>query len=296
MVIFAVAEETYDTILKPRLLAAGANLEHIRVLDWRRAGSKDAVRIPDDIPVLERHLAEMNALMLIIDPLLSHLTGKTNSHIDHEVKLALRPLIDLAHNTGCAVLGNGHFGKDKSGGARRANMGSTAFTSTPRVGLAMAYDDKDSDVRVLEVVKSNIGPKGIGRNYRVRAVPVDGLNEPVPMLVAEGTATKAVDDLITSTSHGKRIPSQLGTLRAIYGAGDEAGLNPEGVEKVGCHDLRHSCAGLLFAAGMTAPTVAAVLRHADTRTTLTTYAGLVETNRPELRRGLDAAFGNGGTT
>lgn len=31
---------------------------------------------------------------------------------------------------------------------------------------------------------------------------------------------------------------------------------------------------------MTAPTVAAVLRHADTRMTLSTYAGLVETNRP----------------
>jgi integrase len=79
----------------------------------------------------------------------------------------------------------------------------------------------------------------------------------------------------------------------VYRAGDDAGLKPEGVERVGCHDLRHSCAGLLFAAGMSAPTVAAVLRHADTRTTLTTYAGLVETNRTELRRDLDVAFGGG---
>ena len=37
-------------------------------------------------------------------------------------------------------------------------MGSTAFTNTPRVGLAMAYDD-DPDVRVVEVIKSNIGPR-----------------------------------------------------------------------------------------------------------------------------------------
>lgn len=41
---------------------------------------------------------------------------------------------------------------------------------------------------------------------------------------------------------------------------------------------------------MTAPTVAAVLRHADPRMTLSTYAGLVETNRAELRRDLDVAF------
>ena len=69
-------------------------------------------------------------------------------------------------------------------------------------------------------------------------------------------------------------------------------MNPEGVEKIGCHDLRHSCAGLLFAAGMSAPRVAAVLRHADTRTTLTAYAGLIETDRAELRSDLAIAFGS----
>ena len=151
----------------------------------------------------------MGARLLVVDPRLSHLSGKVNSHTDHEVKLALRPLMQLAHNTGCTVLGNGHFSKDKSGGARRASMGSTAFTNTPRVGMAMAYDDEDPDVRVLEVVKSNIGPKGVGRNYRIRVVEVDGLDEPVPMLVAEGAATKAVDDLIAKTQRGKRIPAEL---------------------------------------------------------------------------------------
>jgi hypothetical protein len=36
-----------------------------------------------------------------------------------------------------------------------------------------------------------------------------------------------------------------------------------------------------------------VLRHADTRTTLTTYAGLVETDRADLRRDLGVAFAGG---
>ena len=38
---------------------------------------------------------------------------------------------------------------------------------------------------------------------------------------------------------------------------------------------------------------AAELRHADTPTMLTTYAGLVETDRAALRRDLDVAFGGG---
>lgn len=56
------------------------------------------------------------------------------------------------------------------------------------------------------------------------------------------------------------------------------------------HDLRHSCAGLLFAAGVPVPKVAAILRHASPRITLTVYAGLVESQRAELRDDLEAAL------
>ena len=209
MVVFAVAEDDFETVLKPRLVAAEANLQYIRCLGWRRKGTDDALRIPDDIPVLEQRLSTMDVGLFVIDPLLSHLSAKTNTHVDHEVKLALRPVMQLAHNLGCTTLGNGHFGKDKASGARRASMGSTAFTNTPRVGLAMAYDDEDPDVRVVEVIKSNIGPKGVGRNYRLKTVAVDGLAELLPLLVAESAATKSVDELIAASRRGKRIPSEL---------------------------------------------------------------------------------------
>lgn len=54
---------------------------------------------------------------------------------------------------------------------------------------------------------------------------------------------------------------------------------------------RHSCAGLLFAASVPAPAIAAILRHSDVRVTLTTYAGLVENDRQHLRGELEAALG-----
>jgi len=61
------------------------------------------------------------------------------------------------------------------------------------------------------------------------------------------------------------------------------------------HDLRHSCAGLLFAANVPAPTIAAILRHADVRTTLTVSAGLVEANRASMRGELEQALGASST-
>jgi AAA domain len=241
MVVFAVAEDDFETVLKPRLVAAEANLAYVRCIGWRRKGTEDALRIPDDVPVLEQHLQTMNVGLFVIDPLLSHLSAKTNTHVDHEVKLALRPVMQLAHNLGCAALGNGHFGKEKGAGARRATMGSTAFTNTPRCGWAMAYDDEDPDVRVVEVIKSNIGPKGVGRNYRLKTVDVDGLAERLPLLVEESAATKSVDELIRAASWAKRIPGEL--VRELVLAELETGeksrqyLNTVAEEKLGAsHD------------------------------------------------------------
>ena len=99
------------------------------------------------------------------------------------------------------------------------------------------------------------------------------------------------DALVFQTRTGQ-AQHRKNVLRAIYASGDDAGLNGEGVQPVGCHDLRHSCAGLLLAAGTPLPKVAAVLRHADTRTTAEVYAGLVESARAELARDLEAAFGD----
>jgi integrase len=95
--------------------------------------------------------------------------------------------------------------------------------------------------------------------------------------------------LLFRTAAGKpRTRHAVGN--AVRTAGNRAGLNPDGVKPVAPHDLRHSCAGLLFAAGVPVPKVAAILRHASPRITLTVYAGLVESQRAELRGDLEAAF------
>lgn len=105
-----------------------------------------------------------------------------------------------------------------------------------------------------------------------------------------GFARVKPDALVFQTRTGKP-QDRRDVLRAVYAAGDEAKLNPSGAEKVGCHDLRHSCAGLLLAAGTSMPKVAAVLRHSNPRVTADVYAGLVESERAALAGDLAAAFG-----
>jgi integrase len=80
-------------------------------------------------------------------------------------------------------------------------------------------------------------------------------------------------------------------LRAVYAAGDAAGLNGDGREPVGVHDLRHSFVAVALAHGMTLPEAAALARHANPRVTATVYAGLTVESREQLGAKLVQAFG-----
>jgi integrase len=81
-----------------------------------------------------------------------------------------------------------------------------------------------------------------------------------------------VDSLVFTTSTGKPH-SRRNVLRAVHGAGDSAGLNDEG-EKVGVHDLRHTFAAALVAAGLTPTESARIMGHRSPLIFLQRYAGL----------------------
>lgn len=147
--------------------------------------------------------------------------------------------------------------------------------------LALRWSDVDFDAQMLDV----------------QGTKTAASRQPVPMtsdLAAElrahrGRRPGVGEALVFRTADGGPH-TRRGAARAIELAGHAVGLNPEGAKPVAPHDLRHSCAGLLLAAGVPAPKVAAVLRHADARVTLTVYAGLVESQRVELRDDLEAAL------
>lgn len=194
-VLLIASEDDYETMLKPRLVAAGADLAFLRCIDFRRGNEEDAIRIPDDLAELRRVIEETGAALVVIDPLLTHLAGTVDAYRDHEVKRALRPLAKLANATGCTILGVHHFTKDTSRGARHSGQASAAFGNTARIVLAMAVDP-ETDLRVLEVVKCNIGPEGLRRAVRVELVHVPGLAKPIPRTTFAGAAERTVDELL----------------------------------------------------------------------------------------------------
>ena len=99
------------------------------------------------------------------------------------------------------------------------------------------------------------------------------------------------DALVFTTANGKP-QVRRNALRALHVAGDAAGLNGDGVQPVGLHDLRHSLVAIAFERGLTLPEVAMLARHANPRVTATVYAGLTTEGRERVSAKLvESGFG-----
>jgi integrase len=100
------------------------------------------------------------------------------------------------------------------------------------------------------------------------------------------------DQLVFTTATGKP-QGRRNAFRAVRQAGDAAGLNGEGMEAVGLHDLRHSYVSLALDSGATLAEAAVLARHANAGVTGTMYAGVNEKAKAQIAAKLvNAGFGS----
>jgi integrase len=78
-------------------------------------------------------------------------------------------------------------------------------------------------------------------------------------------------------------------LRAVYEAGDAVGLNGDGRDPVGLHDLRHSFVALALDAGLSLAETSVLARHANARVTAQVYAGITDDGRELAAEQLDSS-------
>jgi len=89
-------------------------------------------------------------------------------------------------------------------------------------------------------------------------------------------------DALVFVTAANKPQGHRNAFRALTAAAKAAGLNGEGVEPLGLHDLRHTFAAALFAAGFTLPEVSVLMRHSSVQTTASIYAGLSNEGRDAL--------------
>jgi len=174
VVIWSGEDDDADT-LNPRLRAAGADTARVRTVGRVVEGGEsypfDPARDLDILRDAMRTLPDVR--LLVIDPVVSAVSG--DSHKNAEVRRGLQPLVDLARDLGCAVVGITHFSKGTSGRDPVERItGSLAFGALARVVMVTAKQGEDDSRRVLLRAKCNIGPDSGGFAYDLRQEPLPG--------------------------------------------------------------------------------------------------------------------------
>jgi hypothetical protein len=215
-IIFVTSEDSVAIDLKPRLVAADAAIERCFVIERH-------VRLPDNVGRLRELAEDVGGVgLLVIDPVANHI-GDRNANNDAEVRNAIAPLNQLADELGCLLVGVRHPGKDRSRGAVASILGSTAWVDTPRAVVMIAPDDEDPHIRHVQVVAGNRSLKGCAQAFRIEAVEVPTLAEPITLAVSLGESAKSVDELLTARdrSDSKSARARELILDILEGEGDQ---------------------------------------------------------------------------
>jgi hypothetical protein len=173
-VVLLSAEDGLADTVRPRLDAAGADCGNVLVLDGYKSSSGVFGQItigdprnPAGLAVLEEVIRREGAQLVCIDVLAAYLSGSRDTHRDHDIRQALRPLADLAESTGCAIVAVRHLRKDASGSALAAGGGSIGFAGVARSLLLLDRDPDQLGRLVLAVVKSNLAERAASLLFRL---------------------------------------------------------------------------------------------------------------------------------
>ena len=102
-------------------------------------------------------IAELQPLLVVIDPLFDYVAARTDINRDNESRAATRPLREIAERHSCAIVAVRHIGKSKGNGeARAAGLGGIGFRAAGRSGLLVGCDPQDRTRRALVLTKSNL--------------------------------------------------------------------------------------------------------------------------------------------
>lgn len=171
--IWSSEDDPSDTLV-PRLIAAGADMDRVHIIQGRinASGEPDPFDPGNDMALLYDTVADIGGIsLLMLDPVVSAVKG--DMHKANDVRRGLQGVVDFAEQNLCAVVGISHFAKGGAGSSPADRViGSQAFSALARTVLVAAKQE-DSDLRVLARAKSNIGTDEGGVSYTIQAVEIE---------------------------------------------------------------------------------------------------------------------------
>lgn len=141
-IMWLATEDGIEDMLKPRFVAASANLDNLDIIrgTWSETGAEDAISLVDDLSVIEDALTDARANgrpydAIVVDPITGYLTSKSK-RVDQNSASDLRPILQnfiaFAERNKIAVIAITHFSKGHGKKAAHRVLGSQVFVATSR--------------------------------------------------------------------------------------------------------------------------------------------------------------------
>jgi hypothetical protein len=229
-VVLLCAEDGLADTIRPRLEAAGADLERIvSFLSVRTGIDRRLVALPTDCKRLARTVAERQARVVIVDPLMAYLDASVNAHRDQDVRRTLAPLVRIAEELGVAMLVVRHLTKMADASPLYRGGGSIGIIGAARSGLVVAADPDDptNRRRVLATVKGNLAAPAPALAYHLEEETV-GAEAAIATVrvVWEGPVPQTAATLLAvrPPGSGTALADALDLLRDVLAEGPVAAL------------------------------------------------------------------------
>lgn len=145
VVLVSAEDDAADTI-KPRLLAAGANLHRCHVFDSvRDLAQTRSLDLREDVQRLEKALTRLKSpKLLVIDPISAY-QGRTDSHNNSEIRSLIAPLAKMAERRSIALVLVTHLNKSQHSEIMSRVMGSIGLVAAARAGFVVTKDAQNPE-------------------------------------------------------------------------------------------------------------------------------------------------------
>jgi hypothetical protein len=213
------AEDTWEDIVVPRLIAAGADLSKVLRVDPIKVAFKGktierTLAFDTDIDAIKLMLRARPEIRLVVfDPLASYL-GATNRNIEKEIRHILDGIKELAESMDVTIVVADHFNKTSLAQAIHRVSGSTSLVGAPRAVWGFLRNPDNPQERLMTPIKLNISKSRTGLRYSFgeKIITISNHKIPTPHIIWHGATETSADDIFARNAD----PEEKKTGRAAH--------------------------------------------------------------------------------
>lgn len=212
-VLILSAEDDPEDTIRPRLEAAGADLERVYLLQAVMTPTEDggSVRrgfsLSSDIPKLVTRMREIGDVRLVIIDPISAYFGSTDSHKNAEVRTLLLPLQQAAQEMGASIIGVSHLTKSEGMDVLLRTQGSVGIVAAARAVFGVGKDKDDPAKRYFMPLKNNLATDMNGFSYHIEEFCLPGTDPIIRtsrVMWDNELVTKHADEVFTTPNREER--------------------------------------------------------------------------------------------